>query len=142
MAVKIPEIRTVVYSGTHTVPPNTSETVFEKTLGLNEKLYIVSLEIPNTPDDIRIVLLRTLRGAEQELAAFKTQFQPIEFNIPYSNVVTAYKDNENFVNVPNFGAMGYPEVDFGQKVIIRASHSLATPQDVNYKLKAILIIYR
>jgi hypothetical protein len=142
MAVKIPEIRTVTYTGTVSVDPNTSTTVFEKSLGLNEKLYIIELEIPNTADDIRIVLLRTLSGAEQELATFKTQFQPINFSVPYANIYTAYKDGENFINVPNFGAMGYPEVDFGQKVIIRASHSLTNSQNVNYKLKGILIIYR
>jgi len=142
MAVKIPEIRSVVYTGTVDVAPNTSETIFEKTLGLNEKLYIVELEIPDTDSDIRIVLLRTLRGAEQELVTFKSQFQPIKFEIPYSNIATSYKDNENYVQVPSFGLMGYPEVDFGQKVIIRASHSYTVSKTVNYKLKAILIIYR
>lgn len=139
--VKIPEIRTVTYSGVVSVPPNVNTVLFEKQLGLVEKFFPISLEI-TAPNDITIVLLRTIKGAEQDLVTFLSQFSPIDFNIPDINITTKKMSNSDVVEIPNLAAKGFPEVDFGQRVILRANHSLAGAQNVSYKLKGILVIYR
>lgn len=141
MEVKIPEIRTVTYSGEVDVNPNVVTVLFEKTLAVTEKFYPISLEI-TAPDNITVVLLRTIKGAEQELVTFLSQFSPIDFVIPDINITTKKMNGKDVVEIPNLAAKGLPEVDIGQKIILRANHSLPTAQKVKYKLKGVLVIYR
>ncbi|MEM2445757.1 MAG: hypothetical protein QW734_03780 [Candidatus Bathyarchaeia archaeon] len=141
MEVKLPEIRTVTYSGLVNVDPNITTTLFEKTLGITEKFFPISLEI-TAEAGITITLLRTIKGAEQDLVTFLSQFSPIDFNIPDINITTKKQNNKDIIEIPNLAAKGFPEVDFGQKIILRATHSLPTTKTVGYKLKGVLVIYR
>jgi len=140
--IKRPEIRTIIETGSVTVAAGGTSTLFQKTLSLTEKLYVESLEITSTDNNVAIFLVRTFKGAEQNLLSSTAGFSPFIFRIPNVNVVQKHLIEGKEVNLPDFEAAGMPVVDVGQDLILRAQNPTGSAQTVTYKLRAISVVFK
>lgn len=110
----IEDMRSTVYRDAVEVEPAKTTEIFKKEIAVKEEAYINSLDV-KAPDDVTITLIRTIKGAPQEILVAKARDFPIEFKVP-------------------------PFVEGGQRIMIQATHYYDKKVKVIFKLETTLLI--